>query len=135
MYVDYAYYSNEYGGELEEKDFRKASRWAEAYIRSLTCAKGDIFSAQNDMVKDAVCVTAETYTAFWKERAEGGAIKTEHNDGYVVTYVTEQEDGQLAEDVLKKKAYRAVRAYLLPTGWLSRGMGYVHDHKCNINSI
>lgn len=37
-----------------------------------------------------------------------------------MTYITEGQDGQTAEELLRKKIYEAVRVYLLPTGWLSR---------------
>ena len=59
--------------------------------------------------------------------ASGSAgVKSESNDGYSVTYVTEAQDGQTAEAALRKKIAEAVRLYLLPTGWLSRKVGRCH---------
>lgn len=117
MYVDYAYYASEYGGEIiPENKFSGYERRAEAYIRKITYVRGDIFSTGSDMVKDAVCAVADVYCSYDQKQASAGMVKSENNDGYSVTYVTEQTDGQTAEEVLRKKAYAAASAYLLPTG-------------------
>lgn len=132
MYVDYAYYASEYGGEIiSEKKFSRYERRAEAYIRKITYVRGDIFSAESDMVKDAVCAVADVYCSYDQKQASAGMVKSENNDGYSVTYVTEQTDGQTVEEVLRKKAYAAASAYLLPTGWLSRKVGCCYVDKCN----
>lgn len=36
MIVDYAYYKDVYGGELNEQDFRKQEQKAEAYVNAIT---------------------------------------------------------------------------------------------------
>lgn len=132
MYVDYAYYASEYGGEIiPEKNFSGHERRAEAYIRKITYVRGDIFSTESDMVKDAVCAVADVYCSYDQKQASAGMVKSENNDGYSVTYVTEQTDGQTAEEVLRKKAYAAASAYLLPTGWLSRKVGCCYVGECN----
>ena len=132
MYVDYAYYASEYGGEIiPEKKFSGYERLAEAYIRKITYVRGDIFSTESDMVKDAVCAVADVYCSYDQKQASAGMVKSENNDGYSVTYVTEQTDGQTAEEVLRKKAYAAASAYLLPTGWLSRKVGCCYVGECN----
>lgn len=132
MYVDYAYYDSEYGGEIiPEKKFSGYERRAEAYIRKITYVRGDIFSTESDMVKDAVCAVADVYCSYDQKQASAGMVKSENNDGYSVTYVTEQTDGQTAEEVLRKKAYAAASAYLLPTGWLSRKVGCCYVGECN----
>ena len=129
MYVDYAYYASEYGGEtIPEKIFPGYERRAEAYIRKITYVRGDIFSAESDMVRDAVCAVADVYCSYDQKQA---VVKSENNDGYSVTYVTEQTDGQTAEEVLRKKAYAAASTYLLPTGWLSRKVGCCSVGECN----
>ena len=52
MYVDYAYYASEDGGEIiPENKFSGYERRAEAYIRKITYVRGDIFSTESDMVK------------------------------------------------------------------------------------
>ena len=110
MQITYGYYADEYGGKtIPEQDFRKAERQAEAYIRHLTYVKGDIFAVENDMVKDAVCAAAEVYYKYNAQQQSGTPlVKSENNDGYSVTYVTEQTDGKTAEEMVKKKAYDAV---------------------------
>ena len=57
-------------------------------------------------------------------------MKSETNDGYSVTYITEGQDGQTAEELLRKKVLEAARVYLLPTGWLSRSLKGGCRHVC-----
>ena len=134
MYVDYEYYRAEYGGKMPEEAFPAAKRKAEAYIRYLTHLNGDIFSIPNDMVKDAVCAAADVYYVAdcWvaDDELEVCPVRSENNDGYSVSYVVEQTDGQTAEEAVRRKAYDAVYMYLLPTGWLNRKVRCHNDHKC-----
>lgn len=47
MYVDYLYYTGEYGGgQISEEKFDSCVRKAEAYIRQLTYVRGDIFAVE-----------------------------------------------------------------------------------------
>lgn len=117
-YVSYDFYCQTFGA-IPEADFTRAEAKAEAAIRYLTYANGDIFATESSSVKLAVCAAAEVIRN--SDRQTGGAgKKSESNDGYSVTYVPEAQDGQTAEEALRKKIYEAVRLYLLPTGWLSR---------------
>lgn len=140
MYVDYQYYSAEYGGTMPKEVFPAEERRAEAYIRYLTYLNGDIFATEVEAVKQAVCAAADVYYVHTKEMAQreqegrAGTAKSENNDGHSVSYVTEQTDGETAEALLKRKVYEAVYPYLLPTGWLSRKVGR-HDHKCRHHGI
>lgn len=122
MYVDFAFYAEEYGGDkIPEDGFRAAASKAETYIRALTYPNGDIFAKEDGRVKLAVCAAAEAVFQSGKQNSPGTAgIKSETNDGYSIAYVTEAQDGQTAEEILQRKAAAAVRPYLLPTGWLSR---------------
>ena len=137
MYVDYEYYAKQYGGTIPEEKFPLAMRKAEAYIRQATYIAGDSFATENNMVKDEVCAVADVYYSYdvKKEKSKIGTIKSENNDGYSVSYVTEQTDGQTEEELLRKKAYDAAYMYLLPTGWLSRKVGYCGDYECAYNSL
>ena len=123
-HVSYEFYSQTFGTMIPEADFSKAETKAEAAISYLTYVNGDIFAVENDNVKLAVCAAAEViYNNEQQTSAAGGSAagkKSESNDGYSVTYVTEAQDGQTAEEALRKKIYEAIRLYLLPTGWLSR---------------
>lgn len=122
MYVDYAYYREKYeGNEISEEAFQNVARKAESHIRCMTYIHGDIFKTDSDVVRDAVCAVSEVcHRQESMRKSENGPLKSENNDGYSVSYVTEQRDGQTAEELLKKKVYEAAYPYLLPTGWLSR---------------
>lgn len=120
MYVTYEYYANSYHGTMPESAFTAAGQRAEAYIRYLTFGRGDAFIAESGAVWNAVCAVADVYHAAESRQGSTGPVKSENNDGYSVSYVTEQTDGQTAEEVTRKKAYEAAYMYLLPTGWLSR---------------
>ena len=58
-YVDYEYYSQAFGNTIPEADFNKAETKAEAAISYLTYVNGDIFAADNEMVKLAVFASSE----------------------------------------------------------------------------
>ena len=124
MYATYEYYKSTFGGSLAEDVFTKAEAKAEAHIRYLTYVNGDIFATEVDSIKQAVCTAAEViYNNEKAASAAGGTaagIKSESNDGYSVSYVTEQTDGQTAEEALRRKISEAVKIYLMPLGWLSR---------------
>ena len=134
MYVSYEFYSQTFGSTIPEADFPKAEAKAEAVIGYLTYINGDIFAEEDDRVKLAVCAAAE---AVYYQEAQSSAtghqaagVKSESNDGYSVTYITEGQDGQTAEELLRKKILEAVRVYLLPTGWLSRSLKGGYRHVC-----
>lgn len=128
MYVSYEFYTETFGALIPEKDFPRVEAEAEAAISYLTYINGDIFAKEDNRVKLAVCAAAEVvYNSKQSNGASGSAgVKSESNDGYSVTYVTEAQDGQTAEAALRKKIAEAVRLYLLPTGWLSRKVGCCH---------
>ena len=128
MYVTYDFYSKTFGSLIPEDDFPKIGAEAEAAISYLTYVNGDIFAKEDSRVKLAVCAAAEViYNSKQNNGTSRSAgIKSESNDGYSVTYVTEAQDGQTAEAALRKKVAEAVRLYLLPTGWLSRKVGCCH---------
>lgn len=137
MYVDYEYYAGTFLGTMSVTEFLAQEQKAEAYLRSITYLHGDIFAKDSDTVKNAVCAVADVYHSFWVSRKKfpNGQIKSENNDGYSVTYITERTDGQTDEELLRRKAYDAAYSLLLPTGWLSRKVGCCHDHKCGFNYL
>lgn len=135
MYVDFEYYSNVFNGSvLTAETFPRAEQEAETYIRYLTYLNGDIFAdkAQADVIKNAVCATADAYYTVAKETAEGGNIKTESKDGLSVSFVVARKEGETSDDYVKRCMYQVIRTRLLPTEWLSRRgkVGCSHDHKC-----
>lgn len=133
MYVSYEFYSQTFGTTIPEADFPKVEAKAEAVIGYLTYINGDIFAKEDNRVKLAVCAAAEV--VYYQNQAsangnQAAGVKSETNDGYSVTYITEAQDGQTAEEFLRKKILEAVRVYLLPTGWLSRSLKGGHCHVC-----
>lgn len=127
MYVDYEFYKN-LGGQIPENLFPEIEVKAEAYISYFTYFQGDIFSIESERVKLAVCSASDAIYRHVKA-GETAGIKSESNDGYSVTYIAEGQDGQTAEEILRKKVYESIRVFLLPTGWLNRrvsmgGAGY-----------
>ena len=84
MYATYEYYKSTFGGSLAEDVFTKAEAKAEAHIRYLTYVNGDIFAADVDGIKRAVCTAAEViYNNEKAASAAGGTaagIKSESND-------------------------------------------------------
>lgn len=134
MYVSYEFYSQTFGTTIPEADFPKAEAKAEAVIGYLTYINGDIFAKEDNRVKLAVCAAAEVVHYYNTQASANGnqaaGVKSESNDGYSVTYITEGQDGQTAEELLRKKIYEAVRVYLLPTGWLSRVLKGGCRHAC-----
>ena len=126
MYVSYDFYKQTFGGAIPEADFSKVEAKAEAVIGYLTYINGDIFAKEDNRVKLAVCAAAEVVHYHNNQASANGnqaaGVKSETNDGYSVTYITEGQDGQTAEELLRKKILEAARVYLLPTGWLSRSL-------------
>lgn len=133
MYVDFGYYTGEYGGTvLTEQTFKAADREAETYIQYLTCLNGDIFAdtAHMDAVKCAVCAAADAYQSAVTELESGGNIKSESKDGLSVSFTVAKKDGETADQYVKRCMYQVIRVRLLPIGWLSRKVRCGHDHKC-----
>lgn len=129
MYVDYEEYQELWHGRLSYEEFTAAEPKAEAHIRYLTCyapMPGSIFDKPDQNVKLAVCAATDLVSAADAEAAGRSAgvsgVKSESNDGYSVTYITDAVEGQTAEQALVKRILAAVRIYLLPTGWLYRGV-------------
>lgn len=131
MYVDFEYYLATYGGTaLSENTFPAAERKAEAYIRYLTYLNGDIFTAESDSIKDAVCSAADAYYLATVEMSQGGNVKSESKDGLSVSFIVARKDGETVEEYAKRCMYQTVHKYLLPTGWLSRKVRCGNADKC-----
>lgn len=111
-YADYTYYTDVFGGtRLSQQEFNSCCEKAQSYIDYITLGR----ASQNlsGEVKNAVCAATE-------EICKAGfahGIKSEHTDGYSVTY--SNEFSQKSEI---SRIYEAVRIYLEPTGLLYCGM-------------
>lgn len=130
MYVDFKYYEEEYKGKLDQAAFEQQEHRAEAYIRYLAMCQE---LPDLDAVRDAVCSVVEVYAAVYSGT---GTVKSENNDGYSVTYVTDRADGEPLEAYATRKAYEAARVYLLPTGLLNRSARMKnYDYQCRYYNL
>lgn len=122
-YVGYDYYCNDYhGNEIKETDFDRIARKASLFVREITFNRIDEDNISDD-VKDAVCAVCEVrqLDESLRMKYKGRTVKSENNDGYSVSFVTEETDGQTHEEVLWSKMHAAARPHLLHTGLLYRG--------------
>lgn len=133
-FVDYAYYQmNFQGSSIPVDAFETYAAQASAYVDYLTLNRIGKLKNIPDKVKDAVCAVCEVYYVIDQKEENGGNIKSENTDGYSVSYITEQQDGQLKEALKTKKAYYAAYQYLAFTGLLSRRMQ--NDYKCRSDNL
>lgn len=116
-YVDYAYYSEVYGGTMLEEDFQRFSRQAAVYIDAATLNRASkaisTKSRQASKVKDACCAVAEAYFA----NEQGGGIASVDNDGYKETYIA----GISKAKTDNERLYEAAVLHLGMTGLMYRG--------------
>lgn len=134
-YADYDFYVEKAHGKLEREQFEEEVLEASFFLRYLTFRKSD--TVQPEELQYAACTIADMY-AKEKQKADTGEAgkKSESTDGYSVTYISEQRDGETLEDLLSRKASQIARRYLAGTGLLNRKVGCGHDHqfRCDIVS-
>lgn len=133
-YADYEFYTGKAHGKLERDRFEEEVLEASFFLRYLTFGKSE--RVQPEELKYAVCAVAEMY-AKEKQKADagGGGKKSENIDGYSVSYVSEQKDGETLEDLLNRKASQIAKRYLAGSGLLNRKVGYGHDHQCGCDIV
>ena len=118
-YADLAFYMTEYGGNIiPNEQFQRVITRASTYIKAITFSRVDENNIPEE-VKAAACAVAEVI--YKAESSTEGEKKSENTDGYSVTYVTEQTDGEIKEVILRKKQYAAAYTHLVLTVLLSRG--------------
>lgn len=128
-YADYAFYSDNYHGAMDESDFERNVLSASQYIRCLTHGRSDGY--EGDELKYAACEAADILYSSYQEAADGTREKkSENTDGYSVSYVTQAKDGETSEELASRKMTGAIRKWLLPTGLLYGGVRYGHAYKC-----
>ena len=108
MYADFTFYVCKYGGRgINEGEWPRLSREADAYLDSLTFQRLKNGWPVTDQVRLAACALAELFRERSIQdslRLERLGITREDNDGYSVSY----SDGQEADDYWEKKlAYTA----------------------------
>lgn len=129
-YVDYKYYTDEYGGTYiqNDKDFKRAEKLAEAFVNQVTFGRIPRLLILTDSIKDAVCSAADTIALQGEKKKS--LVKSESNDGYSVSYADAASDTSVRKEML-----RNVRTYLANTGLLYKGWVKEHDDKCRSDHL
>lgn len=131
QFVDFEYYRDEFQGRLIQWEcFQEAAERAGSYLCYVTQNRV-LHQKDREEVKNALCAAAEAYYIYTTTTDK--EVKSENTDGYSVSYVVERKDGQIREDVLRKKMYKAIYPYLAFTGLLSRRIN--NDHKCRYDCL
>jgi len=130
-YVDYKYYTNNfYSAEIPEESFLKWAMKASIRVDYLTFGRISKLEASvlPDAVFDAVCSAADVmYEYDQKKQARleasgNGAIKSESNDGYSITFADNSSKAD-AEDssACMAEADDLICEYLAHTGLMFKG--------------
>lgn len=128
VYVDYKYYSDVFGGNLiPEVEFIRAATTASLYIDRFTYnrIKSDPSSVAG--LQDCACDMAESvYKMLYLDA--GAQKKSESIDGYSVSYVTAQQDGEDIRTTLTRNLYAIAALYLSGSGLLFAGVDDSYDY-------
>lgn len=131
IYADYAYYIEQYGGDLltDETTFNRAAVKASHYIDRITMNRAEnyhILHPEDTALAKACCAGAEQYFMIANARAaaasEDGEIASESVGSHSVSYRSGIETAAALELELKKE----VTSYLATTGLLYRGIKNVY---------
>ncbi|MEY8283221.1 hypothetical protein AALA13_05220 [Lachnospiraceae bacterium 50-23] len=126
-YADYEFYTTKANGELEKGVFESEILEASFFLRYLTLGKSD--RNPSKALSYAACAIADMYAAEKRKITSGERQKkSENNDGYSVSFVTELKDGESTEELLARKARQIARQYLACTDLLSRKVGCRNDY-------
>lgn len=118
-YADYTFYKEQFNGStIPEAAFSSAILRASIYIKYITFGQIDDTGIPEE-ARMAACAVAEV---MYRADAVGQQEKKSETVGNVsVSYVTEQQDGQIRESAAAKKQHAAAYPYLIHTGLLYRG--------------
>lgn len=120
-YADYKFYAETFhGSTIPEAAFSSVILRSSIYIKYITFGRIEDTEIP-DEARLAACAVAEVFHADDEMKAGTGGydIKSENNDGYSVSYVTEGADGKPI--TVEKKAYKVAYPYLIHTGLMYRG--------------
>lgn len=127
VYADYGFYLNDFGGRrLSTEDFRPAILNASQFIRNSTLKRSDNYD--DEELKYAACAIADIYHDVYLKSSDKN-VKSENTDGYSVTYVNENTDGESKEALFSRKAYIEMCKWLLSTGLLNTKVGCCYDRQ------
>mgnify|MGYP004543739961 CR=1 FL=1 len=119
MKVDYSFYVENFGGsQVPERAWLslelKAEKRLEYFSFGRTGTAGDW--SEQDWEQDAKYAICEMAEAMQKREARGN-IASENNDGYSVSYQTEQ-----TEEEFESRLYQIASTYLMSSGLLYMGV-------------
>lgn len=124
-YATYEYYTTTFGGsEIPGERFIRCINLAGTYIDRFTYGRIKD-PASVDGLADCACEMAEAVYAAKYKQDGSREKKSESIDGYSVSYVTEQKDGEDANALLARKLYSICSLYLMDTGLMYAGV-----HRC-----
>lgn len=135
MYADYTYYKETFGGTaIPESDFNRSVIMAGRYINQFTYNRiTEDNKNEVDGLEDCACDMAESvYTMIYS--SSSGEKKSETIDGYSVSYVTNQTDGEDIRTALVRNLYAIATLYLSGTGLLYAGVNQC-DYECECDCI
>lgn len=109
-YADYKFYEEVYNGTMPETSFDRVIVGCSSYLDKITFGRvADI--SDSEQVKYACCAMCDAMDEIESAKVGGKTVKSENNDGYSVSFVTEA-DGQDPDSVLRNALYQKARLYL-----------------------
>ena len=120
--MNYDFYVNQYGGSIiPEADFKRLSNKAKAAMDYFTFNRID-WAEADDNIKICLCEVAEVVYQV-ENIAKNGVISSEAVGEYKISYDTKASSELITHQ--QSKAYLVVAKYLMHTGLMYRGNGYV----------
>lgn len=105
--ASYSFYVTEYGGKLAQGEFEAHTARAAAFIDYMLLGRTTGSKAE-DM---ATCAVVDVFAASSDRLTAAGAIASENNDGYSVSYA-DVVAGDTPEAAVYRRAAAAARMYL-----------------------
>ena len=109
-YADYSFYTEVYKGTMSETSFERVVVACSSCLNKITFGRIDEI-AGSENVKYACCAMCDAMNEIESAKVGGKTVKSENNDGYSVTFVTES-DGQDPVSMLQRNLYQRARLYL-----------------------
>ena len=125
-YVDYDYYEGVYEGTMPMDSFNKIVITCSAHLKRITFGRVNANDVPEE-VKYACCAMCDEIYEDEKSRVCGRVVKSESNDGYSVTFVTDNDEDSQAE-TMRNKLYRIAELYLGGAELLSMRCDYDNEY-------
>lgn len=116
MKVDYSFYVENFGGsQVPERAWLSLELKAEKRLEHFSFGRTACDWQAKDWEQNAKCAICEMAEAMQKREVRGNIV-SENNDGYSVSYQTEQ-----TEEEFESRLYQIASTYLMPSGLLYMG--------------